>query len=156
MAGQENFLGCISWLLHVLGTSAEKVKAEDGLEDRLRLQKAAFLLKHLGVAPFTLFNFNLYVRGPYSPDLAECYYHLEAETAPVEVKLDREKEELLNWFLSHDSKWLEIASSIISLKRTYRKIDEDEVYSILKMSKPWVDQQKFAGIYRELENRRLI
>jgi uncharacterized protein YwgA len=108
------------------------------------------------VAPFTSFNFNLYVRGPYSPDLAECYYHLEAETAPVEVKLDREKEELLNWFISHDSKWLEIASSIISIKRTYREIDEDEVYSILEMSKPWVDQQKFVAIYRELENRKLI
>ena len=156
MAGHENFLGYISWLLRVLGTSAERVRKEDGLEDRLRLQKAAFLLKHLGVAPFTLFNFNLYVRGPYSPDLAECYYHLEAETALVEAKLDREKEELLNWFISHDSKWLEIASSIISIKRTYREIDEDEVYSILKMSKPWVDQQKFTAICRELKNRRLI
>jgi uncharacterized protein YwgA len=39
-----------------------KESRQNGLEDRLRLQKAAFLLKHLGCGSLYL-NFNLYVRG---------------------------------------------------------------------------------------------
>lgn len=135
----------------------EKIRAEDGLEGRLRLQKAALLLKHLGVAPFTPYRFNLYVRGPYSPELARDYYSLtEKDIAPVGVELGEEKKELLSWFISHDSYWLEIASSIIWLREAYRKAGEEEMYSILKLSKPWVKRERFGRIYRELESRRVI
>jgi uncharacterized protein YwgA len=44
---------------------------------RFRIQKTVYLLKHLGYAPAQRFAFNLYHMGPYSPDLATAYYHLE-------------------------------------------------------------------------------
>jgi len=149
-------LGSLRWLVDFAGVSLEEIKAEDGLESRLKLQKAVLLLKHLGVAPFTSYDFNLYVRGPYSPDLARDYYSMEKDIAPADVKLREEEKELLRWFLSHDSDWLEIASSLIWLRKAYRKAGEEEMYSILKLSKPWVGREEFRKIYRELESRRVI
>lgn len=149
-------LSHIRWLADFVGVSPEEVKAEDGLEARLRLQKAAFLLKHLRVPPFTSYNFNMYLRGPYSPDLAKEYYSLEESTPSACVALDKEKEDLVRWFTSHDSRWLEVASSIISLRERYPGRGEGELCSILRMSKPWVTFAEFTKTCRELKERELI
>ncbi len=44
---------------------------------RFRIQKAAYLLKHLGYPPALGYSFNIYHMGPYSPELARAYYQLE-------------------------------------------------------------------------------
>jgi len=143
----------LRWLAGFVGVPLKRIKAEKGLEDRLRLQKAAFLLRHLGVAPFTSYRFDAYLHGPYSPALARDLYRLKEETKPAKPNLDRGKEELLRWFLDHNSRWLEVASSIISLRERYPDVPEGEIYSILTMSKPWVEKEMFTKICRELEDR---
>jgi uncharacterized protein YwgA len=61
----------VGWLMEHLGISARDVN--NSFLARFRVQKAAFLLKHLGVRPFSEYGFSLYIHGPYSPTLAEKY-----------------------------------------------------------------------------------
>ncbi len=47
-------------------------------EDRLRIQKAVYLLRGLGLPAASAYEFNDYFHGPYSPALAREYYELQA------------------------------------------------------------------------------
>lgn len=148
----------LNWLVEdVLRTSKQTLVSddEDGFVSRLRLQKAAYLLKRMGVEPFTKYEFNIYLRGPYSPELAKEYYgELGEEKEKPEITV--EKLESLKWFVEHDEKWLEIASSILLILEDYPDISYDELFSLLRMSKPWVTREKLDQIYRELEERSLV
>jgi uncharacterized protein YwgA len=148
--------GELRWLADFVGAPLKRIKEEGGLEERLRLQKAAFLLKHLGVAPFASYRFDAYLHGPYSSTLTRGLHRLEEDTKPAKPNLDRREEKLLRWFLNHDDRWLEIASSIISLRERYPDAPENEIYSILTMSKPWVERGRFSRIYQRLEGRGVI
>ena len=135
----------------------EKLKSDEGFEERLKIQKVAFLLKHLGVAPFTKYNFSMYLRGPYSPDLAREYYEATSgRPAPPRKGWSGKREELLRWFADYDPRWLEVASSIILIGKRYGRINRRETYSILRMSKPWIDRETFEKIASELEERDLL
>ena len=50
-----------------------QISTQDG---RFRIQKAVYLLKRLRYPAAYRFSYNLYLRGPYSPDLAKAYYAL--------------------------------------------------------------------------------
>lgn len=43
---------------------------------RFQIQKTVYLLRRLGYAPAMKYDYNIYLNGPYSPDLAEVYYAL--------------------------------------------------------------------------------
>jgi uncharacterized protein YwgA len=47
----------------------------DLFEDRLKLQKIVYIAKHFGID--LGYTFNEYIRGPYSPELADDYYKLK-------------------------------------------------------------------------------
>lgn len=47
----------------------------DAFDDRLTLQKGCYILNSWGYGP--RYNFGLYVRGPYSSDLADDYYEIK-------------------------------------------------------------------------------
>jgi uncharacterized protein YwgA len=144
----------IKWLATFMRVTPKKLKEPSSFNERLKMQKATFLLKHLGVAPFTSYNFSLYLRGPYSPTLAKEYYALDHVRAnPVEIG---NRNKLLKWFISKNTSWLEVASSIIAIKDQYATIEDHMVYSLLKMSKPWVNEEMFNDIRTELASRRLI
>src|SRR5438309_1453676 len=115
MASSSGFLVA---LLQEMGYTSQEVIKNSAFRHRLRVQKAAFLLNHLGIRPFTNYEFNIYLRGPYSPQLAREYYNLEgAEPSPL--NLGAENRLLLSWFLSHNDTWLEVASSVLSIKERY-------------------------------------
>jgi uncharacterized protein YwgA len=42
--------------------------------DRLLMQKGCFILNEMGIGP--IYSFRMYIRGPYSSDLADDYYTL--------------------------------------------------------------------------------
>jgi len=46
------------------------------IDDRIRLQKSAFILKHLGFADFAKLRFSSYYRGPYSRQLSDVLHEL--------------------------------------------------------------------------------
>lgn len=48
----------------------------DNKPGRFAIQKTVYLLRKLGYAPAMKYIYNIYLNGPYSPDLAEVYYAL--------------------------------------------------------------------------------
>jgi len=142
----------VAWLLEILGLSRDELKKEENFLKRFRVQKAAYLLKYLGVRPFTSYDFSLYIHGPYSPDLAREYYSEKGEEPQV-LKIDNDVLKLLNWFMNHDERWLEIATSILMIYERYPKIGSKEMLSILKLSKPWITHKEFGEILNELKSK---
>jgi hypothetical protein len=45
---------------------------------RFRIQKAVYFLKVMGHPGLARYRYDLYLRGPYSPDLTKAYYAIEA------------------------------------------------------------------------------
>jgi uncharacterized protein YwgA len=146
--------GEVRWLVKFLGTSPKKLAATSAIEDRLRLQKAAFLLNHFGVSPFTNYSFSMYLKGPYSPSLARDYYNL-GKTRAARFTLDADHMKTLTWFSSRDTRWLEVASSILSIKERNKGVGKEDVYSVLRLSKPWVDHDYFESVVTELDQKQL-
>ncbi len=145
----------VKWLVKFLRVPPSKLTRPSSFEERLRVQKAVFLLKHLGISPFSQYAFSLYMSGPYSPDLARDYYAL-SETRAKSVELEPKTGSMLKWFTSKDRKWLEVASSIISIKETYPEAGSERVHSVLTMSKPWVNEELFKSVMDELVGKDLI
>lgn len=145
--------GEVRWLIRLLGIGPKKLIGPASFNQRLRVQKAVLLLNHLRVSPFTSYNFNLYLHGPYSSSLAADYYKLQKTNAKP-VRLDENRMKTLKWFTSKDETWLEVASSIISIKER-NDVSRDTLYSILTMSKPWVSRDLFDSTIDELAKHDL-
>ena len=89
----------------------------DTFVQRLKSQKIQYLAQLFGVSP--VYVFNLYLRGPYSPDLAHDLYQLkERNITPVKAKFVPEELESrfaeLEKFLKdkYDIRQLEIITSL--------------------------------------------
>ncbi len=105
--------------------------SDEAFQQRLKIQKASFLLRHLGISPFTDYQFSIYIDGPYSPELARDIYDFK----PLKFSADRKTVHTLRWFVEHDSRWL---------------------LSLLRLSKPWISSKLFRQIYSDLMSRGLI
>jgi uncharacterized protein YwgA len=145
----------VKWLIRLLNVKPEKLAEPASFNERLKVQKAVFLLKYLKVEPFSNYGFSLYLHGPYSPELAKDYYDL-TKVRPKSVSLNPETLSRLKRFVSKDDRWLEVASSILSLKGRYSTVASDEVYSTLKMSKPWVDKSMYESVTKDLVESQLL
>lgn len=133
-----------------LGVTARAIDGD--FSARFRLQKAGFLLKHLGVAPFTELGYGLYIHGPYSSTLAQWYYSAkpggEADLEPdVLAKLD--------WFMDHNDSWVELASAIMALKGTPAGISDRDLPGALRVSKPWVTDPMTEKVLRDLRSQNI-
>lgn len=148
--------GEVRWLIRQLKITPRKLTAPSSFDERLRVQKAVFLLKCLGVSSFKDYVFNLYLHGPYSSGLAAEYYKLEEVKPEEPIELNRANKATLKWFTSKEEKWLEVASSILSLRERYGSVTEEEIYSTLKLSKPWVEKPLYESVTRDLVKHRLL
>jgi uncharacterized protein YwgA len=134
-----------------LGVSAAAI--DRSFSARFRVQKAAFLLKHLSVKPFSDLGFGLYIHGPYSATLAEWYY----KTKPGgEANLDPDIVGKLDWFMNNSDRWIELASAIMSLKDSRNGISDEDLPAALRVSKPWVTDQMAEKVLHELRSQNLV
>ncbi len=146
--------GEVKWLVQTLGLKPNNLTKSGSFSNRLRVQKVAFLLKHLQIEPFSRYGFGLYLRGPYSPALAKEYYDL-GKVVTVPVVVDKKTAKLMEWFGSKDPKWLEVASSIMAIKDKHVEPNADRLYSTLTLSKPWVTKEMFESVRAELASEQL-
>lgn len=142
----------VGWLMGHLGVSARAIN--NSFSDRFRVQKAAFLLKHLGVRPFSAYGFSLYIHGPYSSTLAAEYYSIRK--AGGSANLSPEVIGTLDWFMDHDPTWIELASATISLRSSHERIDKDSLLATLRLSKPWVTEAAFENVLGDLDSHGLV
>lgn len=136
----------------------------ENFEHRLMLQKYVFISKFLGLN--LGYSHSIYLRGPYSSALADDYYKLADHyssymrdyTKALE-SLDIEK--FLEVIEGKDAKWLEIASTIISVydrhrKKFYGAKLKDYVISISGNIKSTIEGEKIRCVFEELKKFGLI
>ena len=133
-------------------------------EHRLMLQKYVFISKFFGFNHG--YSHSIYLRGPYSPALADDYYKL-ADTYSLyggdftkELKgLNIEK--FLNAVEGKDAKWLEIAATILSVYDSYRKkfYGAELIEKVISTScdiKSATEVKKIHRVFEELKRVGLI
>lgn len=120
-------------------------------EDRLRIQKIICLLELKGIQMG--FNYGLYVRGPYSPDLAkEMYRRLsEFERLHTSVRLSSREEKVVNelkQLFEMKSSFLEIAATYGFLVKRERNDSIAAVKNVKKLKPFYSEAQIAVGISR--------
>ena len=132
-----------------------EVRSEvDEFDKRKTIQKAVYLGQLTGVD--LSYRFGWYLKGPYSPSLAEDYYHLADE---LEIDSEGYKEYQLQKSLQDKLKkirsllekpencnlekvdWLELVASYDYLRRV-GKLDDDRADNILNEEKPNLYQHR--------------
>lgn len=132
-------------------------------DHRIALQKYVFIAKQLGWS--NTYPYNIYVRGPYSPDLANDYYALSKtnlgdldyrNTLPS-FEMDRAYE----IFSKKGVAWLEIAATIISIAiNNYGKTNNQDAVSFAlaktKELKKGYSPSFIDSVYQSLKRFNLI
>ncbi len=130
--------------------------------DRLILQKTVYLLQAFGI--YLGYQFNWYLRGPYSPHLAKDAFSLDARWSrfePVKFTNDVAEERLMEFlaFVAGHKKeeaWLETTASAHFLAKVHGLTDKDSIFEKIKRKQPRVTRKSFESCWRELETEGLI
>lgn len=117
------------------------------LDNRIVCQKIIYFASQLGLAP--AYRFNLYLRGPYSPNLASDLYtlsssfkdRLEIEFLDEENKKKFDSLENLCRELSYKPRYLEITATLHTFLTRYRLT---EAIKRLKEIKPTATSEEIA------------
>ena len=118
---------------------------------RLRIQKIVYMLQlHPEFKKYLNFNFNIYLRGPYSPELAEAYYNLPDKREIPEIHLSREALEYGKEIANIKSDDLEIMATLIeAIKINKGSINDDELVELVSNLKPWHSREKIASTLKK-------
>lgn len=115
-------------------------------EDRLKVQKVIYLLKLKGVDAG--FKYNLYVRGPYSPDLTQEIYSNSAgfEGLHTGARLTQKEAEIVHELKER----FEMKSSLLEVAATYgyyvaeEGLDPIAALKSVKRLKPFFSEAQIA------------
>jgi len=141
----------LALFVDALGIEADELQKFDG---RKTFQKAIYLLQE---APFCLdlgFRYNLYIRGPYSPQLADAGYRLLDDPRSRQAVLDSKRlvassqraiDQLRDHFTGHDrhldGELLELVATYHFLThQTYRYVDDPDEKRT--KSEQWIAEHK--------------
>jgi len=117
-------------------------------EDRLLMQKGCFVLNRMGVYP--KYRFDLYIRGPYSSDLARDYYDLlRGGRMTYETDVHPECIRELSVLIGKGTPFLE-AYATLGLALSYNpKMDWDRLIEFVIDMKPHLEKEiREASKYR--------
>jgi len=108
-------LNLLAWVMVRLGVTDN---VESSFPARLRVQKAVYLLQALGFP--TGYEFSMYIRGPYSPELANDYMELAKKGLVHEYAKYAEVEEekwgpIVDKLTAEDVLVLEVAATLYDL-----------------------------------------
>ncbi|MCL2116274.1 MAG: hypothetical protein FWH29_08635 [Methanobrevibacter sp.] len=88
-------------------------------EDRIKLQKYVFIGKFFGLKHN--YKYNMYIRGPYSSNLADDYYELGKNVnEPCSKDLNFNTENFSALVKNKEVEWLESATTMLSLYSHYK------------------------------------
>jgi uncharacterized protein YwgA len=135
----------LAGLIHLLERRGVFSFDVDDFDSKVKLQKYVYLSNYFGSN--LDYNFNLYIHGPYSPDLAKDYYYLsENKTVVVEPLVDEKFFKLIE---GKTIKWLEIATTYKLIKDKNPRESEDEIIRLVKIVKPFASERTINEISSE-------
>lgn len=142
----EEKLGAMLGLLHI---EPGDLSREENFGLRMRVQRVAYLLQHMGEEGFA-YNFSTYFRGPYSVDLAKASSML-TRTGNASLK----NGELAVWFFKHDLDWLRGATTIMMVHPTYTG-RRDKEFEGVKFYMPKLTVEEYDKTIAELKGRGIL
>ena len=112
----------------------------NNFEDRLIMQKGCYILNSMGVGP--RYTFGLYIRGPYSSDLADDYYRLlNGGTMTYESEVSPDIIHELSLLIGKGTPFLE-AYATLKLALEYNpKMERDKVIGFVINMKPRLNEE---------------
>ena len=119
------------------------------VDSRLKIQKLVYLAQIFGVSSIE-YEFNRYLRGAYSEELAEDYYRIDnvkVSNEDIEMFLNDEKfRKLVKFVKGKSGRWLEIAVEIIE---TEKVVDD-------LMKKGLLNGNREDVLVNMISNRKLV
>jgi len=113
---------------------------------RLKLQKYVYIARNFGFkAPY---NYSLYIHGPYSSSLADDYYAIDDFQNEESIELD---ERFVKLVKDKSEKWLELASTVIMIRKRYVDINRHKLIKLVKTAKPYVTTKKLETVIKLLK-----
>lgn len=127
---------------------------------RFALQKTVYLLKRSRYPPAERFDYNIYLNGPYSPDLAQVYYALEDDGlahATPDPNIPPPTVQMITDALAHGEDFLEGLTTVID--GIPREGSPGAALGWARSIKPhlseatWREVRTFLGAHPELTRR---
>jgi uncharacterized protein YwgA len=124
---------------------------------RLRIQKAVFLLKAQGHHFSGSYRFNMYVRGPYAPDLAKDYYEMiELVPEARKVPVPKDMMSVVREAMDGGDAFLEAVASLLSIYETNSPgADRELVIKTARRLKPQLSHH-YDSAWTFLEGKGLV
>jgi len=134
----------------------------ESFHDKIELQKLVYISEFFGFDHG--YSYNRYVRGPYSPGLAEDYYALEDDDLPENFPLVKKKLQISDFSDFTDDKNyrdLELAATVLSVWKDYKEkyYGEDlreKVRDTSSNIKSRAEKSKIEAIMDEIEERNIV
>ena len=128
-------------------------ESEEHLNNRLKIQKYVYLVKYYGLDMH--YDYNMYLHGPYSQQLAWDYYSL----AKNRQKYDNEmnvtiRDRFFELVGNRDLEWLEVASTLLSLCGNFK--DRKSLVDRTTNMKERIPIETIQSVLKELEHIKLI
>jgi len=122
---------------------------KDNFEHRIKLQKYVYIARFCGLD--LGYKFGMYLRGPYSPELADDYYKISYSVSEPASLSGFDSEKFLKTVKNRDARWLEIAATILSVRENNRDIDDESVTRIVSEIKN-TDESRVKEILSHLRS----
>ena len=129
-------------ILRLLEKKSHTTLGIDSFNSRLMIQKSVYLLKAMGYPPVKSYNFSSYLRGPYSPDLAEDYFAVCQEGYASEKGYANIPPDVLNPVVEGIKKgvlFLEAATTIHSIVKYNPHNSKNQIVTHVRFIKPHVN-----------------
>jgi uncharacterized protein YwgA len=112
----------------------------NSFKDRLLMQKGCFILNEMGIGP--RYSFRMYIRGPYSSELADDYYALMKKnnfSYSTSVPASAIKE--LSGIMSKGAPYAEAYTTVMLARKYNPHMNKEEIVKFVKELKPLLEKE---------------
>jgi len=139
----------------ILRSIFEKIGASlniNTFENRLRVQKIVYMLQlHPEFRGKLNYDFNMFIRGPYSPELARVYYNLPEDNLLVDIKVSEDAIAYAKEIILENNASLELAATLIEVKKINKDISEKELIEKVRILKPYYHPEFISEVLEKVK-----
>ncbi|MGC8848561.1 MAG: hypothetical protein ACP5QE_06950 [Conexivisphaera sp.] len=121
-----------------------------GLNVRLKVQKYVYFARFFGYDAG--YRFDMYLRGPYSAELADDLHELNLDPAGLgKVEPARVNARFIALVRGKDERWLEAAAIVMMLREDRPDLNERLLIGAVHELKSWASEGYIHDVMRELD-----